>query len=111
MKQDITELALQLDALGHPIRLKAVALLFEQDLYLAEIAQKLEISRALAKIHLKKLEGANIVDTRVVLVKDQAKALRYYHLKDFSIKLSPKEVSDFLLVAERRASTSRAREH
>jgi len=84
-------LAMKLKALGHPLRLRIVSLLAREgeEMYLTEIAGRLEINRALAKIHLKKLEGANIVKSRVVLVEGEAKALRYYKLKDFDIRLSP----------------------
>jgi predicted ArsR family transcriptional regulator len=59
-------------------------------MYLNEIANRLEINRALAKIHLKKLEYAGIVNSRVVLVEGEAKALRYYKLQDFDLHISPK---------------------
>ncbi|MEM2936911.1 MAG: ArsR family transcriptional regulator [Candidatus Bathyarchaeia archaeon] len=88
---ELKELAKKLAALGHPLRLKIIALLAEEgeDMYLNEIANRLGINRALAKIHLKKLEGAGIVKSRVVLVEGEAKALRYYTLKDFDIHVSP----------------------
>lgn len=73
------------------MRLKIVALLAEEgeDMYLNEIANRLGVNRALAKIHLKKLEGAGIVKSRVVLVEGEARALRYYKLQDFEIHISP----------------------
>lgn len=58
-------------------------------MYLNEIANSLAINRALAKIHLKKLENGNIVKSRVVLVEGEAKALRYYKLQDFDVHVSP----------------------
>jgi DNA-binding transcriptional ArsR family regulator len=85
------ELASKLKALAHPIRLRIVTLLAseEEDMYLNEIAKKLKINRALAKIHLKKLRKSNIVKSRVVLVEGEARALRYYSLQDFDIHVSP----------------------
>jgi predicted transcriptional regulator len=85
------ELASKLKALAHPIRLRIVTLLAseEEDMYLNEIAKKLKINRALAKIHLKKLRKSTIVKSRVVLVKGEARALRYYSLQDFDIHVSP----------------------
>ena len=43
----------KLKALAHPIRLRIVMLLAKEgeDMYLNQIANKLEINRALAKIH------------------------------------------------------------
>jgi ArsR family transcriptional regulator len=58
-------------------------------MYLNEIAIHLGINRALAKVHLKKLERAGLVKSRVELVEGEAKALRYYKLQDFAINLSP----------------------
>jgi ArsR family transcriptional regulator len=87
----LTELAAKLDALGHPIRLNIIATLSKnpQEMYLNEIANKIGVSRALAKIHLKKLEKAAIVKSRVVTAEGEAKALRYYQLLQFDIHISP----------------------
>ena len=89
---ELKELAKKLKALGHPLRLKIIILLAKEggEMYLNEIANRLEVNRALAKIHLKKLESTNIVKSRVVLVEGEAKALRYYKLQDFDIHVSPK---------------------
>ena len=85
----LDELAKALDALGHPLRLKIIALLAGGELYLNEIANKLSVNRALAKVHLKKLERAGIVVSRIELVEGEAKALRYYKLRQFDIQISP----------------------
>ena len=87
----LEETARKLKALAHPLRLRIVGLLAEEgeDMYLNEIANRLGISRALAKIHLNKLESAVIVKSRVVLVEGVARALRYYHLQDFDVHVSP----------------------
>ncbi len=84
-------MAEKLKALAHPIRLNIATLLAKQgkDMYLNEIANSLKINRALAKIHLKKLEFGGIVQSRVVLVEGEAKALRYYSLQQFDIRVSP----------------------
>ncbi len=84
----------KLKALAHPVRLKIVALLAKEDeeMYLNQIANKLEINRALAKIHLKKLERGDIVKSRVVLLEGEARALRYYRLRDFDIHISPEQI-------------------
>jgi predicted transcriptional regulator len=86
---NLNELAKTLDALGHPLRLRIISVLTDNEMYLNEIAIKLSISRALAKIHLKKLEKAGIVKSRIELVKGEAKALRYYKLLEFEIHVSP----------------------
>jgi ArsR family transcriptional regulator len=88
----LDELGGKLHALSHPIRMKIILLLVKEqkDMYLNEIANNLEINRALAKIHLKKLEHAGIVKSWVVLVEGEARALRYYRLLDFDIHITPK---------------------
>ncbi|MCW4010925.1 MAG: helix-turn-helix domain-containing protein [Candidatus Bathyarchaeota archaeon] len=87
----ISELAAKLDALGHPIRLRIIATLAKrnQEMYLNEIANAIGISRALAKIHLKKLEKAGLAKTRIALSEGEAKALRYYELCPFDIHVTP----------------------
>ncbi|WP_251948598.1 ArsR/SmtB family transcription factor [Thermococcus argininiproducens] len=89
--QDIERLAKKLDALGHPLRLRIVSLLARENraMYLNEIANALEINRALAKVHLKKLKAAGIVKSKVVLDEERGKALRFYELVPFDLHLSP----------------------
>ena len=88
----LDELGDKLHALSHPIRMRIILLLVkgQKDMYLNEIANNLEINRALAKIHLKKLEHAGIVKSWVVLVEGEARALRYYRLLDFDIHITSK---------------------
>lgn len=86
------ELASTLKALGHVSRLKILATLTEGEKYLSQIAEEVGISRALAKVHLKKLREAGLVETRVMLLEDEARALRFYTLKDFHIELSPEKL-------------------
>lgn len=86
---ELNDLAKTLDALGHPLRLKIVALLAGGEMYLNEIANELCVNRALAKVHLKKLERAGIVKSRIELAQGEAKALRYYKLQQFEIHVSP----------------------
>jgi len=87
---EIERLSRKLKALAHPLRLKIVILLANEgkDMYLTQIANSLGINRALAKIHLKKLEREKIVKSQVVLVEGEARALRYYKLLDFDIHVS-----------------------
>ena len=86
------ELVEKLSALGHIYRLQIVTALTEGEKYLSEIAKEVGISRALANVHLKKLREAGLVKTRVLLLEDEARALRYYELNDFHIEISPEEL-------------------
>lgn len=92
--KEIEKLAKKLDALSHPLRLKIVALLTGGEMYLSEIANHLGVSRALTKIHLKKLEKTGLVRSKIVLVEGEARALRYYNLQDFDIHLTPKLLAE-----------------
>jgi len=87
---EFRETAKKLQALAHPVRLRIVTLLAEEgeEMYLNQIANNLGINRALAKIHLKKLESSGIVKSRIVLVEGEARALRYYKLREFDIHIS-----------------------
>jgi ArsR family transcriptional regulator len=92
--KETEELAAKLSALGHPTRLSIVKALAEGEQYLSEVAKNVGVSRALAKVHLKKLREAGLVETRVVTLEDEARALRYYKLRDFRIHLSPDEMKE-----------------
>ncbi|BES82213.1 ArsR/SmtB family transcription factor [Pyrodictium abyssi] len=96
--RELEELARVLDALSHPLRLRIVALLWSRgELYLAEIASALGVSRALAKIHLKKLESAGLVESRVAVEEHRAVARRFYRLKwRGEICVSPEQVARML---------------
>lgn len=85
---DPEELAEKLSALGHPTRLRILRELTRGEKYLSEIAKGVGISRALAKVHLKKLREAGLVESRVVLLEDEARALRFYRLRDFEVHVS-----------------------
>ncbi len=97
-EESLNRLARVLDALAHPMRLRIIALLYRRgEMYLAEIASLLGISRALARVHLAKLEKAGIVESRVVLVEGKAAARRYYRLRwSSSITLSPEVIAELV---------------
>ncbi len=96
--EDLEKLARILDALSHPLRLRIVALLWSRgELYLAEIASALGVSRALAKIHLKKLESAGIVESRVAVEEGRAVARRFYRLRwRATVCVSPEHLARLL---------------
>ncbi len=100
--EDLRALARMLDGLAHELRLRIIALLYRRgEMYLSEIASELGISRALAKIHLKKLESAGIVESRVMLEPGKAQAKRYYRLRwRGTLTLSPEDVARIALSGE-----------
>lgn len=52
------------------------------------LARELGISRALLQVHLRKLETAGLVTSRLVLSED-GKAMKYYDIEPFSLHLTP----------------------
>lgn len=72
--------------------LRLLRLAKSDEMYLSEIAERIGISRALAKIHLKKLERVGIVTSRLILDEERGKALRYYKLVPFKIEISPEVI-------------------
>ena len=83
------ELAKLLSALGHEVRLRILAALSEGgEMYLSEIAEAVGVSRALAKVHLKVLERAGIVESNLVLSEERGKALRYYRVKELDLRVN-----------------------
>jgi len=95
---DLKSLARLLDGLAHELRLKIVALLYRRgEMYLSEIASELGISRALAKVHLRKLESAGIVESEIVVERGRAQARRFYRLRwRGSLKLSPESIAEMV---------------
>ncbi len=89
------ELAKLLSALGHEVRLRILATLARGgEMYLSEIAEAVGVSRALAKVHLKVLERAGIVRSSLVLSEERGKALRYYKVRELSLKLDLKRIRE-----------------
>ena len=96
-KKGLEELASIMDGLGHPLRLRIIAILaMNGPLYLSDIAKRLGVSRALAKVHLVKLQKVGLVKSRVQLVEGEAKALRYYELVDFNLTINPRIIMDLV---------------
>jgi len=87
-------LARKLDALGHPLRLRIISILRTNGaMHMALLASNLGVSRALVKIHMKKLEQAGLVRSWVEMAPGQAKALRMYELIDFEITVNPDSIA------------------
>jgi DNA-binding transcriptional ArsR family regulator len=88
------QLAKKLAALGHPTRLMILKELTKGENYLSEIAKNIGISRALAKVHLKRLRESGLVESRILTLEEEARALRFYKLLDFSINISNETLAE-----------------
>ena len=81
-----------LSALANPHRLQIIAALVNETNYVSQLAREIGISRPLLIMHLKKLEDAGLVKSRLELSGD-GKAMRYYEVISFDIRLTPLLVS------------------
>lgn len=84
-----------LAALDNPHRLRIVALLKEERIHVSELARRVGISRPLLYMHLEKLEAAGLVTGNLELGPD-GKAMKYYEVKPFDVRLTPERIADIL---------------
>ena len=91
------QLLAQLAALANPQRLRIIASLNTGGRnYVSQLARELEIGRPLLHLHLQKLEQAGLVRSRLEL-SDDGKALNYFELTDFALRLDPASISEAVL--------------
>ena len=81
-----------LSALANPHRLQILAALANETNYVSQLAREIGISRPLLIMHLKRLEGAGLVTSRLEL-SDEGKAMRYYEVGEFDLRLTPEFIS------------------
>ncbi|MBN2256275.1 MAG: winged helix-turn-helix transcriptional regulator [Anaerolineaceae bacterium] len=86
---------LMLNALANPIRLRILAALSADKLYVSELARELRMSRPLLHMHLQKLESAGLIIGHHEVSSD-GKALRYYQVAPFHEELSPQRISEIV---------------
>lgn len=82
-----------LAALDNPHRLRIVATLKDDRIHVSELARRVGISRPLLYMHLEKLEAAGLVTGKLELGPD-GKAMKYYELKPFDVRLTPERIAD-----------------
>ncbi|MFI9581496.1 ArsR/SmtB family transcription factor [Streptomyces sp. NPDC052236] len=86
------ELVRMMATLSNPHRLRVLAALTAggRD-YVSRLARELGISRALLQVHLKKLEAAGLVSSRLEL-SDDGKAMKFYEVNAFALHLTPEDI-------------------
>jgi DNA-binding transcriptional ArsR family regulator len=89
------QLLARLTAIGHPLRLQVIAELARGRLHVSELARRLGISRPLLYMHLDRLEKAGLVNGQLEL-SDEGKAMKYYELVPFDIRVTADTVIDAL---------------
>jgi DNA-binding transcriptional ArsR family regulator len=88
------ELLAALVALASPHRLRIVAALRSKGRnYVSRLARDVGISRPLLHLHLRKLEAAGLVVSRLELSPD-GKALNFFEVADFRIELTPSSIAE-----------------
>jgi predicted transcriptional regulator len=87
-----TDLLEALSALANPHRLQIITALVNETNYVSQLAREIGISRPLLIMHLKKLEDAGLVKSRLELSGD-GRAMRYYEFIKFNIPLTPEFIS------------------
>ena len=92
-----------LATLANPHRMRVVAALARERHYVSDLARRLGISRALLQLHLKKLEACGLV-TSALELSDDGKAMRFYELASFDIRLTPSTVAAAAEDLEREGS-------
>jgi predicted transcriptional regulator len=87
------ELAEMLAALASPLRLRIVAQLASGRNYVSQLAREIGISRPLLHMHLQRLEAAGLIVGSLEL-SDDGKAMKYYEVADFDVRLSPAAIAE-----------------
>ena len=82
-----------LEALANPHRLQIIALLKGRRIHVSQLAREASMSRPLLYMHLKRLEAAKLVSSKMEL-SSNGKAMNYYELTPFDLRLSPESIAD-----------------
>lgn len=82
-----------LATLANPHRLRIVAALAAERNYVSQLARKLDISRALLQVHLRKLEAAGLVSAAIEVSED-GKAMKFYQVAPFALRLTPETIME-----------------
>ncbi len=80
-----------LATLANPHRIRIVAALAGERNYVSRLARDLGISRALLQVHLRKLEAAGLVSSRIEISAD-GKAMKFYEVAPFALDLTPETI-------------------
>ena len=81
-----------LSALANPHRLQIITALVNETNYVSQLAREIGISRPLLIMHLKKLEDAGLVKSRLEL-SGEWKEMRYYEVIKFDFHLTPELIA------------------
>jgi len=94
-----SELLAVLTAVANPLRLRVVAELSGGRVHVSELARRLGISRPLLYMHLDRLEKAGLITGQLEL-SDDGKAMKYYDLAPFELRLDAGVITDAVHATE-----------
>lgn len=87
------KMLLSIQALAHPARLWIVAQLSDgRRAYVSELAREAQISRPLMKMHLRKLEAAELVVSQFETAQS-GKAANFYEIVPFALAIDPQSIA------------------
>ncbi len=75
-------------ALANPYRLQIIRVLSDNSRHVSQLARDIGISRPLLIMHLKRLEDAGLVTSKLEL-SSSGKAMRFYQIEDFDLHITP----------------------
>lgn len=81
----------RLAALASSHRLRIVAALARQPGYVSQLARDIGISRPLLQMHLRKLQAAGLVKSRLEVSED-GKAMKFYDLEPFALQIDAETI-------------------
>jgi len=82
-----------LSALSNPHRLRILGALSEGREYVSRLARRMEMSRPLLHMHLRRLEAAGLVSGTLEL-SNEGKAMKYYDVTAFALHLTPATIAE-----------------
>jgi predicted transcriptional regulator len=85
--------------------MRIIAELVRQELHVSELARRVEMSRALLYMHLRKLEVAGFVSGRLELGED-GKAVKIYEVVPFTLVIDPTAIARAAAATEESEETS-----
>ena len=89
--------------MANPHRLRIIAELRQGRVHVSELARRLEMSRPLLYMHLDKLEKAGLITGQLEL-SDDGKAMKYYQLTPFELRLTAERIAAALDADEPQAA-------
>ena len=103
------ELRRILAALANPHRLRILGTLASGSVHVSGLAREIGLGRPLVHMHLQRLEAAGLVTGRLEPSAD-GKAMKFYEVTPFSIRLTPELVADAVRTLSHEAPTPDTKE-